>query len=148
VPLRTVTGTLKQICQDDGAEGGQEINVVVDGDDAELDLTILERLGSILVHLARNAVDHGSRMRRPGLRRGSRQRGGKAVGDEGAGRISLTFSDDGKGMTFAPPGGPRGASVCRPGIRRVTERELLDLLFLPGFTTAESQTEYSGRGLD
>ena len=149
VPLRTVTGTMKQSIRAMAQKVGKEINVSVDGDDAELDLSILERLGSILVHLARNAVDHGIEDLKTRVAAGKPPAGTIRLSvTRVPGGISLTFSDDGRGIDFNAARIAAGKmGFVEPLAGSPTERELLDLLFTPGFSTAQGQTELSGRGV-
>ncbi len=129
---------------------GKQIELVVSGEDTELDRTIIDGLGDPLVHMLRNAVDHG--LESPGER--------AAAGKDPVGRVHLSarhagnhvvieVRDDGRGMD---PAALR-ASAVRKGLMSEAEASLLgdeqalDLVFLPGFSTAAATTDVSGRGV-
>ncbi|HEX4458663.1 MAG TPA: ATP-binding protein [Polyangia bacterium] len=129
-------------------EVGKEVVLEVDGDEVEADEPGLRRLGEILLHAARNAVDHG--IETPEQR--------EAAGKPTAGTIALKarlygkrmrieLRDDGRGVDLARV---RGKAVQSGRLRAdavMSDRELIELLFEPGFSTAESVTLLSGRGV-
>jgi two-component system, chemotaxis family, sensor histidine kinase and response regulator WspE len=128
---------------------GKEIKLEISGENTQVDRDILERLETPLAHLLRNAVDHGCEP--PEIRR---QRGKPAEcclrleARHSAGVLLVTVADDGGGVDLERV---RRAIVEKrlttPAMaRKLTESELLDFLFLPGFTLKETVTEISGRG--
>lgn len=127
---------------------GKSIQVILSGKDVELDKTVIERIVDPLVHLVRNAVDHGIE--------GDESRAATGKPREGRIRIeaklvpngaSLQISDDGKGIDAQKV----LAKAIAKGLMSETEaketKNPFDLLFLPGFSTAEKVTEVSGRGV-
>jgi len=129
---------------------GKEVNLVVEGQEVELDKTIIEGLHDPLTHLVRNAIDHG--IETPQLRR---QAGKKAAGQlllkayHQAGLVILEVRDDGKGLDHVKLG---EAAVAKGWLtveqnRSMSEAERLNMVFRPGFSTAEKVTEVSGRGV-
>jgi two-component system sensor histidine kinase and response regulator WspE len=129
---------------------GKETRLEITGENTQVDRDILERLETPLAHLLRNAVDHGCE--------GPEQRRGAGKPDEGviqlearhsAGMLLVTVSDDGAGVD---PERVRAAIVqkklTQPAVaQKLTESELLQFLFLPGFTLKTDVTEISGRGV-
>jgi two-component system sensor histidine kinase and response regulator WspE len=129
---------------------GKEVRLVVAGEQAEVDRDILEKLESPLSHLIRNAVDHG--LESPEARRAA---GKPACGTlrlearHRAGMLLVTIADDGAGVDLDKLRQKivdRGLN-SQEMVARMSEVELLDFLFLPGFTTAKQVTEFSGRGV-
>lgn len=149
-PLAVVTERLPRIARDVGRKLGRQVDVEVLGAEIELDRAILEELSDPLLHLLRNAVDHG--IEPPHLR--------LLAGKPATGRISISarrdrdrvvleIADDGKGMSA---GRLREAAVRRGALTAeqaaaLTEREALMLATLPGVSTADQVTDVSGRGV-
>jgi two-component system, chemotaxis family, sensor kinase CheA len=150
MPVSGVMDRFPRLVRDLARKSGKEIVLDVEGKEIELDRGILEELGDPLIHILRNAVDHG--IEAPEERR--------RTGKPGAGRISIlvrqekdqvviAVSDDGRGMNAAVI----AAAAVRKGIlsadeaARLTPREALLLTCAPGFSTADRVTDLSGRGV-
>jgi two-component system, chemotaxis family, sensor histidine kinase and response regulator WspE len=139
-----------RMVRDLGRSLGKDIRLEISGENTQVDRDILERLESPLTHLLRNAVDHGCETRE------QRQRAGKPPeatirleARHSAGVLQVTVADDGGGV---PLERVRAAIVERhlaasAVAEKLTEPELLEFLFLPGFTLKEDVTEISGRGV-
>jgi len=129
---------------------GKEVRLEIAGDHTQVDRDILERLEAPLAHLLRNAVDHGCEMPEQRKEAGKAAEGViKLEARHSAGMLLLTVSDDGAGVN---PERLRSAIVRKkltmPEVAgKLTESELLQFLFLPGFTLKEAVTEISGRGV-
>jgi two-component system, chemotaxis family, sensor histidine kinase and response regulator WspE len=129
---------------------GKEVRLEILGENTQVDRDILERLESPLAHLLRNAVDHGCETREQRLRAGKPPEGTIRVeARHSAGMLLVTVADDGPGV---PVERVREATVARglaaPAVaEKLAETELLQFLFLPGFTLKEDVTEISGRGV-
>ena len=123
----------------------------MEGKETELDKTIIEAIKDPLTHLVRNAVDHG--IETPEVRRAA---GKPAEGrlslrafHEG-GQVNIEISDDGRGHRTSPESSRRPCErgiVTRRQAARMSEREVFNLIFLPGFSTADKVTNVSGRGV-
>jgi two-component system chemotaxis sensor kinase CheA len=149
-PLSTVTERLPRTARDVARKVGKLVEVEISGAEIEIDRAILEELGDPLLHLIRNAVDHGIEPSH------LRQLAGKAAAGRVAvrakrerDRVILEISDDGRGME---PARLRRAAVARGALSdaqadALTDREALQLACLPGISTADSVTEVSGRGV-
>jgi two-component system chemotaxis sensor kinase CheA len=149
-PIATLVERLPRVARDLARKMGKQVEVVVTGAEIEIDRAILDELSDPLVHVLRNAVDHG--LEPPHLR--------QLAGKPAAGRISvaarrerdrviLEVSDDGKGMD---PARIRAAAVARGVIgeeeaRSLPDREALQLACLPGVSTSDVVTDVSGRGV-
>ncbi len=129
---------------------GKQVDLHLEGKDVELDKTIIEAIGDPLTHLVRNAVDHG--IEQPDLR----QRSGKsAVGKiylkayHEAGQVNIEISDDGKGLdgqVLTQKALEKGL-ISEDQAKVMSDKERMNLIFLPGFSTAEKITDVSGRGV-
>ena len=138
----------KRVVHDVARELGKDIELAVSGEDTELDKTVVEKIGDPLMHLVRNAMDHG--IDPPELRA---ERGKPATGTvslnafHDSGSIVIQVSDDGGGLNrekILAKGIERG--LVEPG-RVMTDAEVYALIFEPGFSTAEQVTNLSGRGV-
>jgi two-component system chemotaxis sensor kinase CheA len=150
MPIRTVFQRFPRMIRDLARGAGKQVQLAVTGDDTELDKTVLEQLTDPLVHLVRNAVDHG--VDAPDER--------AAAGKPAVGTVSLKVSregsfvvievaDDGRGMS---PARLRDKAVERGLLTRaaadaLTTAAAFELIFLPGFSTAAAVTSVSGRGV-
>jgi two-component system chemotaxis sensor kinase CheA len=129
---------------------GKKIELTLEGKDVELDKTIIEAIGDPLTHLVRNAVDHG--IETPDIRR---KRGKADVGQiylkayHEAGQVNIEIADDGKGLD----GGLIAQKAIEKGLitedqaKVMSDKDQVNLIFLPGFSTAEKVTDVSGRGV-
>ncbi|MFZ5811741.1 MAG: hybrid sensor histidine kinase/response regulator [Thermodesulfobacteriota bacterium] len=129
---------------------GKRVSFTVEGQDTKVDREILERLEAPLNHLLRNALDHGLEVPEERARAGKPETGVLTVSARHfAGILAITVTDDGRGLD---PERIR-AKVLERGLASsemaadLSDAELMDFLFLPGFTTAGKVTEISGRGV-
>ena len=149
-PFRDGVQGLPRLVRDLARQLGKRVQLEIQGETTEVDRDILERLDAPLNHLVRNALDHG--LETPD----QRQAAGKPEvcrlrieAAHSAGLLSITVSDDGRGIdldrlrTKVVQRGHTSTEVAE----RLTDAELLDFLFLPGFSTAAQVSEISGRGV-
>lgn len=150
VPLEQIFDKLARMVRKTAREVGKEIEFEVSGGDVELDKLIVEELSDPLMHLIRNAVDHAieppDHRERAGKRREGRVRLGAA---QKGNRVQVVVEDDGAGIDEARI---REVAVQRglateEAVREMGRRELLNLIFVPGFSTAREVTSLSGRGV-
>ena len=149
-PIGTVWNKLPRVVRDTAVALGKQVRVEMDGAETELDRTIIEAIKDPLVHLVRNACDHG--IERPEVR----ARMGKPVQGrlslrayhEG-GQVNIEISDDGAGIDVSRVKQKAiEKGLLRPEqAEKLTEREELNLIFRPGFSTVEKVTNMSGRGV-
>jgi two-component system, chemotaxis family, sensor kinase CheA len=147
-PIGGTFGRFRRLVHDLSRELGKEIDLVTSGEDTELDKTVLDQLGDPLVHLIRNSLDHGIEKQELRLERGKPARGTLKLGAAQVGtEIIVTIEDDGAGLNTE--------AIRRRAIHRglitesavLSERELHNMIFMPGFSTAEKVTNVSGRGV-
>jgi two-component system chemotaxis sensor kinase CheA len=129
---------------------GKEVTLQIRGEDTELDKTIVEQIADPLVHLIRNSMDHGFEMPATREAKGKPRRGTLRLEAHAEGDfIIVEGEDDGGGIDtnrVAAKAVERGI-VTQTRIREMNHREMLDLIFLPGFSTAEKVSDVSGRGV-
>ncbi|WP_027190210.1 chemotaxis protein CheA [Fundidesulfovibrio putealis] len=148
LPIGSTFSTYRRLVRDLSAEIGKEIDLVTSGEDTELDKTVLDRLGDALIHLLRNSIDHGIETPDQREAAGKPRRGTLQLGAEhSGGDVVIQIVDDGKGID---PEKVRQKAVERGLISdnaELTLRETLELIFLPGFSTAQTVSSVSGRGV-
>jgi two-component system chemotaxis sensor kinase CheA len=149
-PIGVVWKKLPRLVRDLAAASGKRIQVTTDGEETELDRTIIEAINDPLTHLIRNCCDHG--IEDPATRA---KRGKPPVGTislrayhEG-GQVNIEINDDGGGIDVERV---KEKAVAKGLLRKdqaaqLSERELLSFIFLPGFSTAQTVTSVSGRGV-
>lgn len=148
VPIGSAFTKFIRVVRDLGRQLGKEINLDIDGETTELDKTIVEQIGDPLVHLVRNSCDHGIEMPNDRLAAG-KPRGGTirlSAAQEGN-SIIITIEDDGKGMD---PERLRRKAIEKGLVKEdavMSQREIFNLIFEAGFSTAEKVTNVSGRGV-
>jgi len=148
LPMSSSFKRFQRLVRDLSVELDKDLSFQTEGGDTELDKTVLDRLGDPLVHLVRNAADHGIESR------AEREAAGKpAVGtirlkaEQTEAKVVITLSDDGKGLE---PSKIRAKAVERGLIQaddELSEAQLFNLIFAPGFSTAEAVSKVSGRGV-
>jgi len=138
----------KRIVRDLSNELGKKIELVTSGEDTELDKTVIERLHDPLVHIVRNSIDHGIEQPDARVARGKGEIGRISLRAEQAGSsVLIVIEDDGNGLDY---GAIRKKAVSKGLIAadaELSEKEMLRLIFFPGFSTSEKVTAVSGRGV-
>jgi two-component system chemotaxis sensor kinase CheA len=148
VKIGATFSRFQRVVHDVARETGKEIELVVSGEDAELDKTVVEKLADPLTHMVRNAIDHGIEPAAVRAARGKPARGTVRLNAyHDAGNIVIEVSDDGGGLQrerILEKALARG--LVEPG-RSLSDAEIYNLVFEPGFSTAEAITNLSGRGV-
>jgi two-component system, chemotaxis family, sensor kinase CheA len=149
-PLRAVLQRFPRLVREMSANLGKSVKLVIEGDETEADKTIVEMLFEPLLHLVRNAIDHGVEPA------GARTAAGKAPAarlgikaERSADQVLIEISDDGAGIDLSrvrKVAAARGL-ITEAQLLMLTEAQTLDLIFAPGFSTATTVTEISGRGV-
>jgi two-component system chemotaxis sensor kinase CheA len=148
VKIGATFSRLKRGVHNAARELGKNIELQISGEDTELDKTVVEKIGDPLMHLVRNAMDHG--ISAPDVRAacGKAARGTVALNAyHDSGHVIIQVSDDGEGLNrdkILAKAVERG--LIEAG-RNLTDAEVYDLIFEPGFSTAEQVTNLSGRGV-
>ena len=149
-PIGMVWNKLPRVVRDMAVSLGKQIRLEMDGAETELDRTIIEAIKDPLVHLVRNSCDHG--IEAPEIR----TRAGKAAQGKltlrayhEGGQVNIEIGDDGAGIDVArvKQKAVEKGFLRSEQVEKLSDREVLNLLFQPGFSTAETVTNVSGRGV-
>jgi two-component system chemotaxis sensor kinase CheA len=149
-PVKKLFQKFPRVARDLSRMLGKEVELITEGEDTEMDKSLIEKLEEPLIHLIRNAVDHGieppderERLGKP--RAGQIRLKAYYQGD----RVFISVEDDGRGIDIEKV----KAKAIEKGIatkdrlEKMTEKEILSLVFSPGFSTADRISEVSGRGV-
>jgi len=150
VPVEQLFRRLPRIVRDVAKLCGHEVDVEASGQNTDLDKGILDALAEPLSHLARNAVDHGIEPRDERVAAGKPPRGTIRLNAYHRGnQVVIEISDDGRGIDRAKTlrRAVDGGFLKAAEAERLTDAEIVNLVFLPGFTTSDRVTEVSGRGI-
>ncbi len=149
-PVKKVFGRFPRVVRDTARSLGKQVDLVLEGEETDLDKNLVEALADPLVHLVRNAVDHGIEM--PDVREANGKPANGTVvlsaAQEGD-HIQLSISDDGAGMdpeVLRRKGVEKGL-VDPDAAARMTDQECFELILMPGFSTKEQISDISGRGV-
>lgn len=148
VPIRPTFQKMNRLVRDVATRQGKQVDLILTGEDTELDRTIVEEISDPLVHMIRNAVDHG--IEQPSVRTAA---GKPAHGTirlsayHQGGNIVIQIKDDGAGL--------RKDKIIKKAVEKgiikadqqLPDKEIFDLIFAPGFSTADQVTDISGRGV-
>ena len=150
IPLDVVMSRFPRMVRDISKNEGKDVEILVEGGSIELDRTVVDRITEPMMHLLRNCVDHGIETTDERVHAGKKAKGLiRIVASKQQDHVLIEVSDDGKGIDYDQI---RKAAV-KKGVMPQTQadaasgRELLDLLFRPGFSTKSQVTEVSGRGV-
>lgn len=149
-PVGKVFSRIPRLCRDLARKLDKQISCVTLGDDVEVDKTILECLSDPLIHLVRNACDHGLETPDERVATGKSHTGVVQIAARhDAGQIEITIKDDGRGIDPKKIGAKAiSVGLCRPDeIAAMTPKQICNLIFAPGFSTAEEVGAISGRGV-
>lgn len=148
VPIGTVFSRFPRLVRDLSRKTEKEIELVLKGEDTELDKTVVEVIGDPLMHLIRNSVDHGIESPEERRAAGKPELGTITLDAYHEGNhIAILISDDGKGLDLNriyEKALSKGLVGEREGL---SDRDIANLIFLPGFSTADQVTDISGRGV-
>jgi len=148
LPIETVFGKFRRVVRDLSVELGKDVILETEGGETEIDKNVLDRLSEPLVHMIRNSVDHGIESEAERIAAGKPAQGlVRLSACQDAGEILITIEDDGKGLDHE--------RIRQKAIERgilspdatPTENQLAELIFAPGFSTAEKVSNVSGRGV-
>jgi len=149
-PIKKVFGRFPRVVRDLARSLKKEVSLEMQGEDTDLDKNLVEALADPLVHLVRNAVDHGIESPEDRVKAGKPRLGTVVLSAEQEGdHIALTIQDDGKGMD---PDVLRKAAVTKglmdeEAAARLEDRDCYNLIFAPGFSTKAEISDVSGRGV-
>jgi two-component system chemotaxis sensor kinase CheA len=150
VPIGPLFARFRRVVRDLSVSSGKEVNLHIDGEKTELDKRMIDELGDPLVHMIRNSVDHGLEPPEERERAGKPRAGTVRLAAAHRGNsVVITVADDGRGINAERI--RRKAVACRlvseAEARHLSDRELVNLIWHPGLSTAERITDVSGRGV-
>ncbi len=147
-PLQSVFQRLERNIIDISKTLGKQVNVIVEGSEVELDKSVIEKIVDPLTHLVRNAIDHGVEMPEVRKANGKPEIGTvKLTADQDAFGVVITIKDDGKGIVAEKILNKAKEKGLIQDNQVLSKKEMINLIFLPGFSTAEKVTDVSGRGV-
>lgn len=149
-PIGNIWSQFPRTVRDVALSCGKEVRIEMEGKETELDKTIIEAIKDPLTHLVRNSVDHGIELPEDRVKAGKERIGRLMLRafHEG-GQVNIEIIDDGAGLNrerIRQKAVERGLATAEQA-RRLSDREIYNLIFLPGFSTAQKVTNVSGRGV-
>ena len=148
IPVGQTFGVFRRLVRDLSAELGKKIKLVTVGEETELDKTVLDKLKEPLVHIIRNSIDHGIEQPDTRIAAGKDETGTiRLSAEHSGGHVNITIEDDGKGISrevIRQKAVERG--LLAPD-ESISDEKLYNVIFQSGFSTAESVSRVSGRGV-
>lgn len=150
LPIKKVMAKLPRMVRDLSAKLGKQVRLETHGEETELDKSVADEIGDPLVHLVRNAIDHGIEM--PNERHAARKPSEgvlRIAASQEGNSIVIRIQDDGKGIPISKIKAKalQKGLISEAELATMEPREVVNLVFLPGFSTAEKVTDVSGRGV-
>ncbi|TXI11028.1 MAG: chemotaxis protein CheA [Rhizobium sp.] len=148
MPVASLFSRFRRLVHDLARETGKDIELITEGEGTEVDKTVIDRLADPLVHLVRNSIDHGLESPDDRVAAGKPVTGRVILSAHQTGsEVVISIKDDGRGIDRQRVRAKAEANgLIQPGAQ-LTDKELLQLIFQPGFSTAEKVTNLSGRGV-
>ncbi len=150
VPIAYVFNRFPRMVRDLAKQMNKEVNFIIKGEDTELDRTFVEEIGDPLLHLLRNAIDHGIEPKEERIAKGKPPIGTIVLSARHEGNnVVIEVTDDGRGLDrdkIAKRAIERGL-IDEAKAMTLPDEKIFELIFLPGFSTKEEVTEVSGRGV-
>ena len=149
VPVSGIFQKMKRIVRDMGKELNKDVELILIGEDTEIDKTIVDGISDPIMHLVRNAMDHGIESEDERIRKGkSRQGTIRLSASNTGGEIHITVEDDGKGFDYKKIlAKAKAKDMLTKPETDYTPKEIFQFIMQPGFSTNDAVTEYSGRGV-
>ena len=149
VPVSGIFQKMKRIVRDMGKELSKEVELVLIGEDTEIDKTIVDGISDPIMHLVRNAMDHGIESEDERIKLGKSRKGMiRLSASNTGGEIHITVEDDGKGFDYKKIlAKAKAKDMLTKPEGEYTPKEIFQFIMQPGFSTNEAVTEYSGRGV-
>ena len=148
--LESVFNRFPRMIRDLSKKQGKEIVLKVEGESTELDRSIMEKIIDPLNHIVRNSIDHGLETPEEREKQGKNRKGTiKISAGQKHGHIFIRVEDDGRGINLegVKRKAIKNGLITEEEAETLTDREIMDLIFLPGFSTADKITDISGRGV-
>lgn len=147
-PVKSVFARMPRLVRDTAAQLGKDIQLVMQGENTEVDKTVIEQLADPLTHMIRNSIDHGIETPDQRVWNDKAEQGTITLSaSQRSGRILIEISDDGAGINRSRVLSKAKQKGLIPADATLSHEEIDNLIFLPGFSTAETVTSVSGRGV-
>ncbi len=148
VPIETILVRFKRLVRDLSDELGKEIELMIEGADTELDKTIIDNLSNPLMHILRNSIDHGIESPEKRIAKGKNRVGKiRLISYYSGTNVFIQIQDDGAGINIKKVKSKAIEKGLISPQANLSNKELLALIFLPGFSTTTTVSEVSGRGV-
>lgn len=150
VPIENVFNRFPRLVRDITKDMGKSVNLVMKGQDTELDRVVVEEMGDPLVHLIRNSLDHGFETIEERKKAGKSETGTLELNAFNEGdNIVIKVIDDGRGINkeIIKKKAVEKGLMSAETFEKLSDREIYDIIFMPGFSTKEKATDLSGRGV-
>ncbi len=150
IPVEKVFKKFPRIVRNLSRDLGKDVNLEIVGEETELDRSVVDEIGDPLIHLIRNALDHGIEMPEDRLAAGKSKTGTVVLSATHEGNhIIISIKDDGKGIDTEKLAGKaiEKGLLTEDQLVSMTQKDILDIIFMPGFSTKEKATDLSGRGV-
>lgn len=147
-PVKSVFQRMPRLVRELAAQTNKQVRLVLEGEATEVDKTVIDRLGEPLTHMIRNAIDHGLETPEERRQAGKPDEGTVTLSAEHrGGRIVIELSDDGRGINRERVKEKAAEKGLIPPNAMLSDEEVDNLIFLPGFSTASEVSNISGRGV-
>jgi two-component system, chemotaxis family, sensor kinase CheA len=147
-PVRSVFQRMPRLVREVADKTGKQVRLLTEGEGTEVDKTVLERISDPLIHMIRNAIDHGLESPADRIAAGKPAEGTvRLVAMHRSGRIVIEVTDDGAGINRVRVKAKAIEKGLLPADAQPSDEEIDNLIFLPGFSTASSLSDISGRGV-
>ncbi len=150
VPVETVFNRFPRMIRDIAKDLGKEIELVMSGEETELDRTVIDEIGDPLIHLLRNSCDHGLESTEKRKQLGKPEHGRiNLTAYQSGNNVIIEVADDGAGINIEKikEKAIQNGILTKEAANSMTQQEAIELLFRPSFSTAEKITGLSGRGV-
>jgi two-component system chemotaxis sensor kinase CheA len=149
VPISGVFQKMRRIVRDMSKKLDKDVELVMIGEDTEVDKTIIDNIGDPIMHVVRNAMDHGIETKEERAQTDKSAKGTVTLSAQNTGgEIVITIQDDGKGIDkHSVLEKAKRQNMLKKPEEAYSDREIYSFLLMPGFSTNEVVTEYSGRGV-
>ncbi len=150
VPIESVVNRFPRMIRDLSKKLGKEMELIMSGEETELDRTVIDEIGDPLMHMLRNAADHGLESTLERIQKGKPQMGTiRLDAYQDGNNVTIEVSDDGAGVDVEKV---KASAIAKGHISEeqaefMSDKEAIDLLFRPAFSTAEKISDVSGRGV-
>ncbi len=147
IPISVIFNKFPRLVRDLSRKLGKSVELAVSGEDTEIDRGIVEAISDPLTHIIRNSLDHGIEIPEERVKHGKPEKGKVRISAYQQGRgIVIELEDDGKGIDVEKIRS-KAAEIGVHGVEQMDDIKVLDLIFMPGFSTKDDVTDLSGRGV-